>query len=137
MLFKTYHDLFYFLNSEKIGPVIVPLSPPPNPPSITLIVIFIAVAFTIVFAIFITIIVVPNCHCHCRLYHHKPQCSCHHSVRKDKTFGRIMTTIDRESIRHFIFMSALILLMFPSVRLIIFDFQIASSNNAVASFNFS
>jgi len=55
--------------------------------------------------------------------------------RKDNTFGTIMTTIDRESVRHSIFMSASSRSMFPSVHSIIFDFQMASSNNAGASFN--
>ncbi len=52
------------------------------------------------------------------------------AVTKDSTHGTIMTTIDRESIRHSIFMP-----MIPSVCLSIFDFQMASSNNAGASFN--
>ena len=57
--------------------------------------------------------------------------------RKDNTFGTIMATMDRESVRHSIFMTASSRSMFPSVRWIIFDFQMASSNNAGESFNLS
>ena len=48
-----------------------------------------------------------------------------------------MTTIDKESVQHSIFMSALRRSMFPSVRSVIFDFQMVSSNSAGTSFNSS
>ncbi len=47
-----------------------------------------------------------------------------------------MTTMDRESVQHFIIMAELRRLMLLQVHLMIFDSQMAGSNNVAASFNF-
>lgn len=52
-----------------------------------------------------------------------------HKVRKDRTFGTIMSTIDQESIQHSIFKSGVKRLIFLSVCSAIFNFHMASSNS--------